>query len=563
MRTNTIVILLLLTIFPELNSQEVIKNRTSSGYVNITKDPPKPPYIEIVPGSLTFSDPDGNQMINANENASIIFQLRNSGQGPGLNLEAKISEKNSVQGLILNQTRTIGTLESGKIITVELPVSASMSTTDSKASFSIEINEANGFGTDPVIIEVPVRAFVNPMVKIVDYKITSQTGSTIEKKKPFEVQLLVQNVGQGKADNVTISLPVPENMFCLSDNASVGINSLQAGEQKLIEYSFVANNNYAFKDINLNFQVKEQYNKFSENRNVLIAMNQQVASEKLVVLGKTEEAKKIEIGSLTSAVDKNIPFNPVKNQKRIALIIGNEDYSGNLNAEVNVAFAINDATVFRQYAVSTLGVPEANIYFSANATAGEMRKNIDLVSKLLEKMGPQSELIFYYAGHGLPDEATKIPYLIPVDVGAGNLTAAIKLSEIYEKLGNSGAARITVFLDACFSGGGRNQGLLAARSVRIMPKSESVNGNMVVFSASTGEQSALPFNREKHGLFTYFLLKKLQETQGNISYEQLAENVRQNVSVESLRVNGKEQDPIVIVSPALQDKWKTWKFNEL
>jgi len=562
MKTLVAVFILLLALFSGLTGQEIIKGRTSSGYVNITKDPPKPPYIEIVPGSLTFSDPDGNQMINASENAKIIFQIKNSGQGPGLNLEARISEKNSAPGISLNQTKTIGTLEPGKTVSVEIPVSGTMNTTDTKATFSIAINEANGFGTDPVIIEVPVRAFVSPLVKIVDYKITSQTGTTIEKKKPFEVQVLVQNVGHGKADNITISLPLPENMFCLSDNASVVINSLAAGEQKLIEYSFVANNNYALSDINLNFQVRELYNKYSENRNVLIAMNQQVASEKLVVQGKTEETKQIEIGSLTSAVDKNIPFNPAKNQKRIALIIGNEDYSGNLNAEINVAYAVNDATIFKQYAINTLGVPEANIYFSANATAGEMRKNIDLVSKLLEKMGTQSELIFYYAGHGLPDEATKVPYLIPVDVDAGNLTAAIKLSDIYEKFGNSGASRITVFLDACFSGGGRSQGLLAARSVRIMPKSESVTGNMVVFSASTGEQSALPLNREKHGLFTYYLLKKLQETSGNLTYEQLAESVRQEVSVESLRVNGKEQDPVVNVSPVIQDKWKTWKIRE-
>ena len=34
----------------------------------------------------------------------------------------------------------------------------------------------------------------------------------------------------------------------------------------------------------------------------------------------------------------------------------------------------------------------------------------------MEKLGPDGELIFYYAGHGFPDEQTKEPYLIPVDV---------------------------------------------------------------------------------------------------------------------------------------------------
>jgi hypothetical protein len=84
---------------------------------------------------------------------------------------------------------------------------------------------------------------------------------------------------------------------------------------------------------------------------------------------------------------------------------------------------------------------------------------------------------------------------------------------------------------------------------------------MVVFAASSEDQSALPLNRERHGLFTYFLLKKLQETSGNITYEQLAESVRKDVSVESLRVNSKEQDPVVNISKELADKWKTWKIN--
>jgi hypothetical protein len=551
-------IILLIFLFLPLRSQEVIKARTNPGYVNITKELAKPPYLEIVPGSLTFSDLDGNQIINANDKAKISFQLNNSGQGPAINLQARISENNSVPGLSYDQAVNIGVLNPGNRVTVEIPISGNLNTTDTRASFSISITEANGFGLDPVVIEVPVRAFINPIVKIVDYHVSSQSGTTIEKRKPFELQVLVQNIGQGNADHVIINLPVPENIYCLTNNTSMVINRLSAGEQKLIEYSFIANNNYTGTDIKFNFQLSEFYNKYAENRNILITMNQYVASEKLVITGKPDESKNIVIGSLTSSVDKNIPFNPIKNPNRIALIIGNEDYSENLDAQDNVAYAINDATVFKQYAVNILSVQENNVYYSLNATAGTMRKNIDIVSKLLTKIGPQAELIFYYAGHGLPDEETKIPYLIPVDVSAENLTAAIKLSDIYDKFTKSGASRITIFIDACFSGGGRNQGLLAARGIRIIPKQESVTGNMIVFSASTEEQSALPFNREKHGLFTFYLLKTLQETSGNITYEQLAESIRKNVSLESLRENGKEQDPVVNVSPLITEQWKMW-----
>ena len=155
---------------------------------------------------------------------------------------------------------------------------------------------------------------------------------------------------------------------------------------------------------------------------------------------------------------------------------------------------------------------------------------------------------------------TKVPYLIPVDVNAANLSSAVKLNEVYQKFSDCGAKRITVFLDACFSGGGREAGLLSARSVRVKPKEEVAQGNLVVFTASSGEQSSLPYKEKGHGMFTYWVLKHLQQSKGKSSYGELARFVNENVSVESLRTNYKEQDPQVNVSPSLQATWKTWTF---
>ena len=135
-------------------------------------------------------------------------------------------------------------------------------------------------------------------------------------------------------------------------------------------------------------------------------------------------------------------------------------------------------------------------------------------------------------------------------------------ADIYKKFAETGAQRITIFLDACFSGGGREAGLLAARSVKVKPKDELISGNMVVFSASTGEQSSLPYIEKQHGIFTYFLLKKLQESKGNITYGKLADAVKSQVSLESLRVNNKEQDPTVQVSIGVMDNWENWTINQ-
>ena len=271
------------------------------------------------------------------------------------------------------------------------------------------------------------------------------------------------------------------------------------------------------------------------------------------------ENKKISLGS---KVDVNFPSNP-KVENRYALIIGNEDYTSyqsGLSTEQNVDFAENDANTFKQYALKTLGVNEENLYYLKNATAGQMKQKIALVSKIINQIGSDAELIFYYAGHGYPDELTKVPYLIPVDISASDLSSAINLSDLYKTFSESNAKKITVFLDACFTGGARSLGLVASRGIKISPKEDNLNGNLVVFSASSDKQSSLPYYEQAHGMFTYFLLDKLQSSRGKCTYSELFDYVNQKVSLNALKINEKEQNPKVNTSQNVNEDWGNWKF---
>ena len=262
-------------------------------------------------------------------------------------------------------------------------------------------------------------------------------------------------------------------------------------------------------------------------------------------------------------VDVNIPKNATKNLNRYALVIGNEDYSSkqtSLSNEIDVEFARNDANSFKNYLVSTLGFIEDYVTILTDATGGMINRE---TAKLIQlaKLDSKSEIVFYYAGHGLPDD-DKNPYLLPVDVSTINLKEdGLALKELYSKLASSNAAKITVFLDACFSGGGRDQGLLAARGVKIKPKEETFTGNMVVFASSSGEERSLPYEEKQHGFFTYFLLKKLQETKGNASYGELSEYIKKEVARNSLLKKSLQQTPHTNISPRVQEKWKTWSFR--
>jgi hypothetical protein len=83
---------------------------------------------------------------------------------------------------------------------------------------------------------------------------------------------------------------------------------------------------------------------------------------------------------------------------------------------------------------------------------------------------------------------------------------------------------------------------------------------MVVFSAATGDETAHQYEEKGHGLFTYFLLKKLQETQGAATYGELSDYVTQQVKRQSVVINNKRQTPTVIPSASLTN-WQSLKLK--
>jgi hypothetical protein len=262
---------------------------------------------------------------------------------------------------------------------------------------------------------------------------------------------------------------------------------------------------------------------------------------------------------IPSDIDLNIPLNKFQNTQTFAVVIGNENYKN----EIKVEFAKNDARIFKEYLIKALGIPEKQIHLKEDATYADMLGEIDWLTNIGKAFGNDAKIIFYYAGHGMPENETKNAYLLPVDGRASQVKIAVSTNELYSSLSQCGAVQATVFLDACFSGATRDGMMLASgRGVIMKPKENSFTGNLVVFSAVSGEQTAHPYKEKKHGLFSYFLMKKLQETSGNVTYKELDEYISKNVNqVSAIEGKGNVQTPKVNVSADVQDKWMNWKLK--
>jgi hypothetical protein len=401
------------------------------------------------------------------------------------------------------------------------------------------------------------------MLEIVDHKFSSEKGGTAKKGEKITLEANIQNTGYGDAKDVEVKFLYPNGVYSIADSKFI-IPFLKSGQHQTIFFEFLTNKEYSDSIIPIQIVLSETWKKYTKNKDVKVSVNQDLNKMTANFYGDVSVNTNIKTALLSSDVDINIPYIPTPNPNKFAIVIGNEDYSSrqsNLSSESNVQYAVSDAKVFKDYLIKTLGYEDKNVFLLTDATASEIRQKLNTIVEIFKRINPsESEVVFYYAGHGFPDEVTKTPYLIPVDVSVSNLASAIKLTEVTEELAKTNAKRITLFLDACFTGEGRNAGLLAARTARIKPKSLVVKGNMMVFSASSSDQTALPYREQKHGMFTYFLLKKLQESKGEVKYSELFNFVKSNVAIESTR-SIKPQDPEWIISPDIQDNWENWKFR--
>lgn len=300
-----------------------------------------------------------------------------------------------------------------------------------------------------------------------------------------------------------------------------------------------------------------QYRRISIEVIVHGAFNDKVEQE---IASKTD-VPQVDAKDIVSDVDINIPEASESNENGIALIIANENYK---NSEYvgNVPFANNDGKIFKEYCMKTLGIPERQIKFVEDATLNGFNDGVKWLARNAEAWEGNANVVVYYAGHGVPDVKTEKAYMVPVDGSPIDVEQLYSLEKLYNTLGTMPANSVTVFLDACFSGTRRNGQMMVegTRSVVIDVEEEVLKGNVIVFSAADGFQTAHSFRDKRHGLFTYYLLKSLQDSNGEITLDELFSKIKRGVMREA-SLNSYDQTPTVNMPSELEVLWKEFTLK--
>jgi len=114
------------------------------------------------------------------------------------------------------------------------------------------------------------------------------------------------------------------------------------------------------------------------------------------------------------------------------------------------------------------------------------------------------------------------------------------------------AKSVTVMLDACFSGQNKENEMLFAdaRPALLSVEPSSVPSNVTLISASSADQISSGYPAEKHGIFSYYLMKGMStesdvDKNGKITLGELYDYLYENVKSTAGRLD-REQTPELI-----------------
>ena len=258
---------------------------------------------------------------------------------------------------------------------------------------------------------------------------------------------------------------------------------------------------------------------------------------------------------LKSDVDELPAIKAKPNKNSYAIVIGIESYRQKLP---KADYAVADAKTMTEYLTKVMGYPEENVVTLLN----EHATNVDF-AKYFEKWLPNnvekdSSVFIYYSGHGAPNVKTGDAYLVPYDGDPSFIDqTGYPLKKLYESLNKLQAKEIIVALDSCFSGAGGKSVIAKGARPLVMNLEQDIklSKNMIVMSASSGDQISSTYEEKGHGLFTYFMLKGIKD--GIIELGELFDYLKPHVGRTARKVYNNEQTPQLIAP----DKKKVFLRN--
>jgi hypothetical protein len=382
-----------------------------------------------------------------------------------------------------------------------------------------------------------------------DLQLNDANGNKmLESGERFNLRVTVKNTGSAPANDVRVRLDGDQAVLA-SLGAQKSAGNVAAGQTQVVDFTGT-----------LPAQAQPR------NAEVRISLSEGAAELpqfQMLRVGLAPADVRGTTTVLSEVIDVDYPPTPIAIPERtssIAIIIGISNYRESVIPKL--PYAGRDAEIFAKYLENVGGIRRENIKILSDDRAARSDIEEAVEEWLPLRATETSHVYFYYAGHGALDPTTGDTYLVPYEGSPDSpATRMYPIKRLYEKLGTLKVQNVTVFLDSCFSGGGRS---IAVKGRPILIQSQAASAppamsSVSVLAAAGANQVSSDYEKTHHGMFTYFLLKGMrgEADTSKDSWVDLAElfnYVRDNVRSTSVSELNREQTPTLTGGPDLETK---------
>jgi len=200
--------------------------------------------------------------------------------------------------------------------------------------------------------------------------------------------------------------------------------------------------------------------------------------------------------------------------RNFALIVANETYDD--PAITDLGQPVKDATELYNTLTGLYNFDKPNVVFLKNPTKAEI---IGTLHSFRSLIGPNDNLLIFYAGHGFWDEGMGVGYWLPRDANKGNPVNWLPNTDLTNYLGAIKTRHTLLIADACFSGG-----IFKTRSAFsntfAVEKLYQLNSRKAITSGTLTE---VP---DKSAFFQYFIKNLKENASEYLPAEQLFSQMR-------------------------------------
>lgn len=542
--------------------------------------PPFPAIIQIV--GQSFTEPSGNQALDASESGLLTLRLKNASPYKG-DLRVKLTSLTPTEHLTFERDLSVGIMEGNTEKDVTIPIAADLDVATGERRLRVEVVESyyhndpppfqfvfNTLAFQPPDFHIVLRDLLDP--RDPNFPANNNDGR-MNVSEVVQLKVVVQNIGQGTADNVRTELHIPgegQSVFYRRDiqgntDHLFKLQTLAPGASGELTFYISTNPFFTQDSLRIEVAVTEQHGRYGRTKTLAIPINQPVKTEQLFAVQSvpSQSPQIAKLGGLVD-VDQAPTGSKTKMADGLAIIIGIESYKYTFDA----MYKARDAMVFYDYCRTVFGIPEQNIAFRLNDSATKAEFDYLFEPRastnegwLKKRVKPNvSDIVIYLGGHGFPALNTGRPYFIPCDVRPEQATNGVALETLYKTLAEFEPRSVTIFVESCFSGLSGYQARPQALAVNMNPvvwqmEAPVIDPRFAVFTASSGTQAS--YNRDdlKHGIFTYYVLKAFrgdadENHDGMVTVGELYTYLAREVPRKALETpTDKEQQPSLLPPP--------------